>query len=194
VHSVHLNGKVLNQKTLITYDDIVIPISLIFWRINMKPIWLVVIIGMLCSSCQGQFADKPEPFSSADPSQSNFSLLMSQEPLPPQQVIVNTFWLTDPLGIFSRMSSINVLTGESAKAMLVPAETGNLTVCIKLDSGAMLTKNLGKVNARSVYSILICADKTERSWANELWYSTNGNESNHICIYVYDKEFPHYFP
>jgi hypothetical protein len=50
------------------------------------------------------------------------------------------------------------------------------------------------VKAGIRYALWIRADQSGGDpWYNELWYSINGIDSNHIWYYIYEAAFPQYF-
>ncbi len=147
----------------------------------------IVIAGLICCSLsQGQSMERSN--------NTGLSFQIKEETLPSGDVKCNMLWLTDPDQCYCRSFSTSLISGEEAKAELVPFVSGNLIIHKRLLSGEISDLSLGKVEAGRRYALWIRADQSRGNpWYNELWYSINGMDSNHIWYYIYEAAFPQYF-
>ncbi len=98
--------------------------------------------------------------------------------------------MTDPDQCYYRTFSCSLISGEDAKAELVPAVSGNLIIHKRHLFGEVSDLDLGEVEAGSRYALWIRADQSGGNpWYNELWYSINSVDSNHIWYYIYEAAF-----
>lgn len=149
-----------------------------------------IIFGLLFNSCLGQNSDKSYNASSVEPPGSGQPLQISNESVSYKGVNNNMLWLDDPQKVYSRMFCTSLVKGGWVKAEVVPVVNGDLIAYRKSLSGQIISQNMGSVHAGNQYDLRIHVN--DGAWYNELWYSINGTESNHIWVYVYDKESSQY--
>lgn len=151
---------------------------------------VLIILVLLCSSTLAQISDKLYNVSSAEPPNSGPSIQIAKGAVPHKNASINMLWLDDPREVYYRMFCTSLMKGDWVRAEVLPAATGDLMIYRKSLSEKISSQNMGSVQAGNQYDLWTRFD--DDAWYNELWYDINGNESNHIWFYIYDKEFSQY--
>jgi hypothetical protein len=141
-------------------------------------IFVVIIVGLICSSSQGRLTEKSNNTSSKEPQFPHQPLQLKEGTFPSAKINNSTLWLADPCGGYCRMFCASLQSGELIKAELVPSVDGNLTIYRKRLYGNVSTQNMGPVLANNRYFFWVRAGPLTdgKLWYNELWYRLDDDE------------------
>lgn len=108
---------------------------------------------------------------------------IQREPLAQNVINVSTLWIVDPDDRYGRMFSLSVPANSSVLLELTPNSTGVLRMFRQSSTGSLYRQDIDRINAGYTYIIW---SRVGLFGENEVWYTVNGFESNHIWLNAFE--------